>query len=98
MYLDACVSLKITRLFEHEYNVNHFVKLSKLKNWWVKVPPAVGDLFVQYDEKNASNSHIGFVREIKEDKIITVEGNFSNKVLSRPLSFAKITGYIRIKI
>jgi len=99
-FLKAAGKLKIERPFPQIAAVDNLKAYAKHKGWYhdnVSFIPQAGDIFVHIG-KTADQSHTGFVKDFIDGKIITMEGNISNKVSSRKFlkTDAYITGFIRV--
>ena len=90
---------------ENGSNIPHFSGVSQILDWGNRngkfsKTAKVGDLIILkgVDKKGKRVSHTGIVKEIKNGKIYTIEGNTSNKVDTRSyaLNDSRITGYVTV--
>lgn len=83
-----------------ECGVQRFVKIFKNKGIWLGVvEPRPGDIVVFDWQKNGWADHIGFVEEVKGNKITTIEGNTSRRVARRTYAYNdwRVAGFARPK-
>jgi hypothetical protein len=102
-FKEAAEQLKIERPFYQIAGVNYLASFAKKQNWYhdgSSFLPLPGDIFVHVDLADYSKSHTGFVKELKDGKIITMEGNVSNQVSSRRFlhNDSYLTGFIRVTV
>ena len=85
--------------------IPHFSGVSQILSWGNKngkfsKTAKVGDLiiFKGVDKKGRRVSHTGIVKEIKNGRVYTIEGNTSNQVanVSYSLNDSRITGYVTV--
>ena len=94
--------LGLTEYILPECSCNHIIKLYKSKNQWVEddtYVPDMGDiLFYAWKDKGVGDceleaDHVGIVKEVKNNIIYVIEGNYSKSVKIRQI---KVNGkYIR---
>lgn len=94
--------LRLTEYILPECSCNRMIKLYKIKNQWVEddaYVPDMGDiLFYAWKDKGAGDceleaDHVGIVKEVKNNIIYVIEGNYSKSVKIRQI---KVNGkYIR---
>lgn len=83
-----------------ECGVQRFISIFKNKGIWRGLQkPVAGDIVVFDWQKNGWADHIGFVEEVKGNKITTIEGNTSRHVARRTYHWNdwRIAGYARPK-
>ncbi|MEY8292054.1 CHAP domain-containing protein [Carnobacteriaceae bacterium 52-44] len=83
-----------------ECGVQRFIFIFKNKGIWRGLQkPVAGDIVVFDWQKNGWADHIGFVEEVKGNKITTIEGNTSRHVARKTYSWNdwRIAGYARPK-
>ncbi|MBR0374883.1 MAG: CHAP domain-containing protein [Mogibacterium sp.] len=111
-WCDACVTAAAIRAgvsgkTGRECGVWRHVNIFKEKGIWIEdgtITPKPGDIIVfswhmSQQPNNAEGCHIGIVESVKDGKITTIEGNYSNTVKRRtiPVGWGYIRGYARIK-
>lgn len=83
-----------------ECGVQRFISIFKNKGIWRGLQkPVAGDIVIFDWQKNSWADHIGFVEEVKRNKITTIEGNTSRHVARKTYAWNdwRIAGYARPK-
>lgn len=90
----VAIKLGYTDIIPTEVGCGPHIELFKKQGIWVEadnyVPKPADIILFDWEDNGAGDNtgypnHIGYVREVKNGKIITVEGNYSNAVKCRTL-------------
>ena len=66
--------------FPHVAHCNLVESYAKAHEQWVTAPYRVGDAVIFDYDRNGNRDHIGYVVKVDGNTLITVEGNYGNKV------------------